>query len=375
MKLDISTILRLNETGKLSTADAEAELAKIFAANGMDNPTVIEAPAEPVKAAEVIGADRFISSLDLPPLIDTGFTASIDRIVESEKGIKIPLAYKGRGASRKKVSQVNVVYRDDTEAYLGHVGKGYAVVQNEIIYNSLNTAVKRALNCHEISGAILDEKTSHGGGFCSIQYRLPELRQPVNYANGNGTELDYTVGFINTFDGSSSLQLRLGCYDLVCTNGMLIGDFNSIKGRHTAGINMDRLTQFIQDGLNDHKLKAIEFERMSQSALALDDAKKWLLTNREFQHTTDSEKLSRLGEAMLNQFEVEATGDNGRGFNVFALTSALTYYSSHNDDASGFKVKNSDNEDNVAAALIGRENTVQAITSRDSFKALLTAAA
>ena len=59
-----------------------------------------------------------------------------------------------------------------------------------------------------------------------------------------------------------------------------------------------------------------------------------------------------------------------RGMNVYALTSAMTYYSSHDSDE--FPVRRTGN-DNVATALEARSDEVQRWISSEPFKQLLAA--
>ena len=59
-----------------------------------------------------------------------------------------------------------------------------------------------------------------------------------------------------------------------------------------------------------------------------------------------------------------------RGFNVYALTSAFTYYSSHNSDE--FPIRNTGN-DNVATTLASRQSEVTRWVSSSPFQLLLAA--
>ena len=59
-----------------------------------------------------------------------------------------------------------------------------------------------------------------------------------------------------------------------------------------------------------------------------------------------------------------------RGFNVYALTSAFTYYSSHNSDE--FPIRNTGN-DNVATTLASRQSEVTRWVSSSPFQRLLAA--
>ena len=64
----------------------------------------------------------------------------------------------------------------------------------------------------------------------------------------------------------------------------------------------------------------------------------------------------------MEQYEREC---EQRGSTVWALYSALTFYSSHSEGS--FTVKNSANRDNVETTLIQREREVNNVTASESF--------
>ena len=68
---------------------------------------------------------------------------------------------------------------------------------------------------------------------------------------------------------------------------------------------------------------------------------------------------------MMEQLDTEF---QKRGTTVWALYSALTYYSSHNSEK--FKVKNSSKRDNVERTLIEREKEVLEVERSESFQEL-----
>ena len=72
---------------------------------------------------------------------------------------------------------------------------------------------------------------------------------------------------------------------------------------------------------------------------------------------------------MMEQLDLEA---QQRGMTIWALYSALTYYSSHNSER--FGVRNSANVDNVAETLDAREREVSRIIEHPAMQALGMAA-
>jgi len=303
-------------------------------------------------------------AINLPCLDDTGFNAEFDSVRRDSTGELI---------SR---DDLQTIWRGDNGAYLGHAKGRYHIVQNASLFQALNEAAKNTLNVREIESAILTEKTSDDGAFSSVQYRIPAMRETIGYANGNHTEIDFTIGFINSFDGSTSVKMRFGCYDLVCLNGLVLGEFEQATGRHTAGINIARLGAFIADGITGYKNNIRAIKNMAASPLTKQQAHQWLLDNVGCKAGEGNEKtLNRLGESLYNQFKYEATSaEFNRGFNVFALHSALTYYASHNDADSGFTVRASGSSDNEAKSLDKRGEKVRRLISRDSFTDLVIAA-
>jgi hypothetical protein len=73
---------------------------------------------------------------------------------------------------------------------------------------------------------------------------------------------------------------------------------------------------------------------------------------------------------MMEQFQTEAAS---RGQTIWALYSAMTFYSSHNSER--FGVRNSSNVDNVAITLDTREREVSRVIDSDAWGQLVRVAA
>lgn len=300
--------------------------------------------------ANVISLAQRIAAADQKPLFPvlekTGFTATTAPLMA------IGEAWRD-GATPIDTGLGQAVYRTDTGAPLGIVGQRYAIAQNPHLQAAAAEACEAALPTHALQGIELQEFTSRGGAYTRFEYTFPGLGADIRQLSGASTQLKFRIGVTNSFNGSGSVRAMAGAYDLVCLNGMVIGEFESSAFRHSAGFHPSKLKSFIEAEAQRY----IERVRIWQS---------WAL--KEIRPHTAREALEAAGmsgrrvEAMMSQLEVEA---EARGMTVWALYSALTYYSSHNSDR--FTVRNSGSVDNVAETLDRREREVSNVISSEAF--------
>lgn len=245
------------------------------------------------------------------------------------------------------------VIRADNRQPLGIVGQRYAIAQNRDLQAAAAEACEAALPVTALQDIELNEFTSRGGAYTRFEYTFPGLGADIRQLSGASTQLKFRIGVINTFNGSGSIRAMAGAYDLICTNGMVIGEFESSAFRHSAGFHPGKLRAFIE----------IEAQRYVERVRIW---QRWAL--KEIRPADAREALELAGmsgrrvEKMMEQLEVEA---ERRGMTVWALYSALTYYSSHNSDR--FTVRNSAAADNVAETLDKREREVASVISSEAF--------
>ena len=390
--MDISTILRLNEMGKLSTADAEAELAKIFAASGMDNPTTIEEPAEPTKPAEIIRGD-FASSVNLPPLQTLAYDA-----VKAEMGYRCPWSKEwiSMGDSdyavvARKGSANDFDAVETSSSPIGVNSGAYGIAANIKAYNTINNAVKHCgegLDAAAISTATLTEKLSNNGRWAMGYFDFPQVTDTLNLiGNTAGTTVGFHIGFINTFDGNGHFQLFTGTVDEWCSNRCTRATYDVQKLRHTSKIEekVDDLSNWIRCQLADYHNQVNEYRRWANTPITEAAVIEFLESTNE----ADSWQVK-----MLEQFRNEAAGRNNgkpsgqltkdgkqtfqsgliRGETVFALHSALTHYASHDGEQyHAIRRANKFGTDNIACSVHKRALKVQKMFELDSWKKLAAA--
>lgn len=114
------------------------------------------------------------------------------------------------------------VVRQDNGDVLGIVSNKYQLLKHEDVVESFRKA---------LSGIRHEEKVevTNGGANLYLTYSFNE--EMIEIRKGDFVKLQFIVR--NSYNGSSSLQIMLGAFRLVCTNGMIIGKkFFSFSQRH-----------------------------------------------------------------------------------------------------------------------------------------------
>ena len=192
-----------------------------------------------------------------------------------------------------------------------------------------------------------------GTGFDADQMRLgADIRQ----LNNSATQLLFRVGVSNSFNGSGSVRVMAGAYDLICTNGMVIGEAEKKAARHTSGYTPEIFAGFIEAEFAKYLERVRTWQAWARNEIRPEQAEQAL---------NNAGMSGRRVASMMQQFEAEAAT---RGRTVWALYSALTFYSSHNSER--FGVRNSGNVDNEAVTLDQREREVSRVIGSDAWARL-----
>jgi len=226
-----------------------------------------------------------------------------------------------------------VIRRTDTAEALGIVGQRYGIAPNKPIFDMVCEGAEKTLPRHALAGIELKEFASYGGQYTRFELVFPGLGADIRQLNNSKTQLLFRVGVSNSFNGSGSVRVMAGAYDLVCTNGMVIGEAEKKAARHTSGYTPEIFAGFIE----------------AEFAKYLERVRTWQAWAR----------------AEINPAQAEAAS---RGRTVWALYSALTFYSSHNSER--FGVRNSGNVDNEAVTLDQREREVSRVIGSEAWARL-----
>lgn len=126
------------------------------------------------------------------------------------------------GGSGDDIKRKKAVVRQDTGAVLGIVSDQYRLLEHKDVIESFRTALEGVDYTEKISVA-------RDGAQLFASYRLNS--ELIEVQKGDLVSLQFIVK--NSYDGTNALQILLGAYRLVCTNGMVIGkQFFTFSQKH-----------------------------------------------------------------------------------------------------------------------------------------------
>jgi len=255
-----------------------------------------------------------------------------------------------------RMSGKDYVVNTTTDAVIGIVGNKYPYNPHPEYFKEVQNAIVENLSAQDLVDAKVSWKTGRWGAFALMDITLPNVIYPIT-TKKHQTNVAQRIIALHGVDGLCSNQVYFGAIDFFCTNGQITGDWGKVRRKNTANFSLEK---FIQE-LNEAKTDFHEHGRMLQTWA---DREVNVLKVQETLYTImDSE---RAADNMTNQFLSEASI---RGYNVFALYSAMTNYATYADERNGFKLRASNN-DNTAITMFGREQNVSKWISHPAFKAL-----
>lgn len=212
--------------------------------------------------------------------------------------------------------------------YLGVVGNGYTVLQNEEHCEMLNTLVDESGAHFETAGAL------RGGRQTFVSMKLPRHMSLRGHDGEDTTEL-YLVG-LNSHDGSSAFRLLVTPIRVVCANTQAAALGNAkaqFSIRHTSGAKGAIAEARQALGLTFRYME--EFERQAQALIdrEVTEAQATVVLKKVFkfdESATDRTKNNqeeRIGKVM-DLWRFADTNANIRG-TAYGLYSSVTEYLDH----------------------------------------------
>ena len=247
-----------------------------------------------------------------------------------------------------------------TGASTGVVGDKYKITQMGDFTKATEEMLLEALPNDKFKDMEISDSMSHGSAIRCRKYTFPAFAKPIE-TRKHQTDVALTVALIQSYDGSTSNGFVTGLLDFFCTNGMISGDYTKGNKRHTSGFNLSNFILDMDKVVRDFYKDIQRYQVMASTDIRIPQAEAVL---EALPGMSD-----RLAKVMKDQYLTEVST---RGSNVWALASALTYYSSHNSEE--FPVKGSASNDNVAKSLLDRSRRVNTWMNSTPFQSLLLAA-
>jgi hypothetical protein len=195
---------------------------------------------------------------------------------------------------------------------LSVVKNSYKLVTMHDILVEVWGALNELFTAEQLSHVLIQDTASYHGGVCLRSMVFPDVKLRTK----RNTDIALRIIIQNGY-GLRSVKIIAGAIDFFCTNGMIIGEYESAIYRHTSGLTLTKIVDNLKLCINSFHAAAAEID-------------KWSETHITAEYLT--EVLEHIGMAprVLNRtvqrFNEEAIV---RGENLWALHSALTHHAAH----------------------------------------------
>ncbi len=157
-----------------------------------------------------------------------------------------------------EVKGKRAVVRTDTGDVLGIVSDKYQIVKHSEVIGSFRKLLKGINYSEKI-------KMMNNGAHMFAQFKIDDTK--IEVQKGDIVSLQFVVK--NSYDGTNSLQIMLGAFRLVCSNGMTIGKtLVGYSKRHIGqemGIDSDALANSLKDMTSQFKNALPAIQKMTKS--------------------------------------------------------------------------------------------------------------
>ena len=280
--------------------------------------------------------------------------------------VKRPLKGVGRNDADLPVVGLEGTYasRDGKPVFLGVVSENFKLVQMRDLTRAAETAIKNYFTPEQIQTTKIKDVSGRDGAYVERRYTIKAISEAVAYSDIDvGTTIAAELRIRTGYDGQTSTGCASGTVDLVCDNGMVSWkSLDAISRRHTkfAG-DISVFTPWLDSAMPGFQSK-------------VNTMREWAAATATWKQIEAAvEGLPQISErraaAILSRCATEV---RNRGYNAYGVSSAFTFYSSHN--SSEFPVKKTGN-DNVAVTLAARETEVSSWLASPAFASLTQIAA
>jgi len=253
----------------------------------------------------------------------------------------------------------------EQDTLLSIVNTKYRVVQNEEILIPMQHQMINHFDPSVLADIQIKDHIAKNGAVCFSEYILPKMKGSVETDTGHKTEIGLRFILKNTFDGSSSVVFYGGVIDFFCTNGMISGEYDVTKKRHTKNFSVDGFLAAFDNSIERHQDIVMQYQRWADKKIYNTDKVVRLFRKLSTGNEQEPKKKNGLSGKLFAQYIDEASV---RGNNVFSLVSAMTHYASHDDDRFPLRI-NSDSD-----SLFNRQETVRKWLNSNAFADFLEAA-
>jgi len=259
-----------------------------------------------------------------------------------------------------KVSHKKYVVNGNTGQYLDTVGHKFNCASHPDFFRGVQDTMIEELNAPDLEDVRVTFRTARNGSWAMMDTTFPNVKVNVETSK-HKTEIAQRVIALHGIDGSCSNQVFYGGIDFFCTNGMISGEYDTVRRKNTLLFSLDRFINELRRAKQDFYEHGRKLQTWASTHIGAVQVEELLSTVM----SSDSK-----ADKMLSVYFSEAAT---RGHNLFSLYSAFTNYSSHANENNGFKLRDTGN-DTQAQSMFRREQDVSKWISTPQFRALELAA-
>ena len=259
-----------------------------------------------------------------------------------------------------KVHDKKYVINNITGEYLGIVGRGFRCANHKDFFEGTQNVMNENLSQEAMSDPKVTWKTARNNAWAMMDITLPNVTTTI-LTDKHETKIGQRLIALHGIDGSCSNQVFFGAIDFFCTNGMIRGDYDTVRRKNTSNFCMDRFIQELNKSSADFYEQAEQLQRWARTPIEQTLNMKQLL-EAIIKSDRKAEKMFPLVQQELSK----------RGKNVFSLYSAFTNYASYADERNGFNLRNT-GKDTASQSMWAREQEVSKWVSSPQFKQLVAA--
>jgi len=251
-----------------------------------------------------------------------------------------------------KVDRLKYVINGDTDQYINAVGHTFTCASHGDFARGVYGEIIKELDEADLAGMTARWHLARHGGWACMDLSLPAVKFTVESLL-HKADVHYRIISPHGIDGSCSNTVLYGAIDSYCTNGQIIGEYDTVRRKNSSNFLLENFLADLQRSKNDFIGHGQRLQRWAETPVSVSTA------------TDVIEAVipgERKADKMVALFKEEA---ETRGANVYALYSAFTNYSSHAND-NGFALRET-KSDTAAVTMMNREMEVSRWTSSVPF--------
>lgn len=223
-------------------------------------------------------------------------------------------------------SMQRAIVRTDTGAVLGTHGGAYKMVKHGDIVDRMQSAIDMSVISKDYTHT---QEIYEGGAKMKGKIAFNDLVVEPQV----GDYIRFQVEYLNSYDGMWSIMFKAQGYRLWCDNGCASPHALSYdRNKHTTGFNLAGTSAKIRNALTTFWDNKEVWQKYASMAVSPSEAEIFLKNTICSRHsnTTQTKVNETKLEKLMGLYNTES---QKLGRNKWALYNALTYWSSHADDA------------------------------------------